>query len=476
MSENVPHPAFDDTVLVRSYEHSQRYLQSLATRHVGTKRGRDSMMAALEEPLSSLGVDPAQVIDLIAEQAEMGMTDCSSPRYFGFVIGGAHPVALAADWLVSTWDQNAGIHAISPFSAAVEEVAAGWLLDLFGLPTDASVGFVTGGQMANFTCLAAARHHVLRVAGWDVELDGLAGAPRVTVVVSEAAHVTVHVALRYLGFGTRSLVQVAADDQGRMSADDLRKVLAAVSGPAIICAQAGNVNSGAFDPLREISEIATAAGAWLHVDGAFGLWATASKELAPLVDGIENADSWSTDAHKWLNVPYDSGVAIVRHAADHRAAMSASAAYLIQTSGAERDAIDWVPELSRRARAIPIYATIRSLGRQGIDDLVTRGCARARQMAAALQGDSGVTLLNEIVLNQALLRFDGSDEVTRRVIAGVQNEGTCWVSGTTWQGRAAMRISVTNWATTERDIALSATAVLKVLGAVRGRRGDVNDA
>ena len=467
MSQDVQHP-----VLERSHELSRRYLQSLATRHVGTKRGRDEIMAALDQPLPLLGEDPAGVIELIAEQAETGMTACGSPRYFGFVIGGAHPVALAADWLVSTWDQNAGIHAISPFSAAVEEVAAAWLLELFGLPTDASVGFVTGGQMANFTCLAAARHHVLREASWDVELDGLAGAPRVTVVVSEAAHVTIQVALRYLGFGSRSLVTVEADEQGRMSLTHLRDALATVSGPTIICAQAGNVNSGAFDPLREISEIAAAAGAWLHVDGAFGLWARASTELAPLVDGIENADSWSTDAHKWLNVPYDSGVAIVKHAADHRAAMSASAAYLIQTSGAERDAIDWVPELSRRARAIPIYATLRALGGQGVNDLVTRGCARARQMAAVLCGDPGVTLLNEVVLNQALLRFDGSDDVTRAVVEGVQDEGTCWVSGTTWDGRAAMRVSVTNWATKENDVELSAAAILRVLGAVRARRDE----
>ncbi|MBH0108964.1 aspartate aminotransferase family protein [Salinibacterium sp. NG22] len=458
-----------DSVLERAHDHSQRYLQSLAARHVGARAGRDEMMAALHEPLSTLGHDDHAVIDLLADQAETGMTDCGAPRYFGFVIGGAHPVALAADWLVSTWDQNAGIHAISPFAAAVEEVAAEWLLDLFGLPDDASVGFVTGGQMANFTCLAAARHNVLRRAGWDVELDGLAGAPRVTVVVSAAAHVTIDVALRYLGFGTRSLVTVDADDQGRMRADSLRDALATVRGPVIICAQAGNVNSGACDPLREIAEIANEADAWLHVDGAFGLWARASAELAPLVDGIENADSWSTDAHKWLNVPYDSGVAIVKHAADHRAAMSASAAYLIQTSGTERDAIDWVPELSRRARAIPIYATLRTLGRKGVDDLIARSCRSARHMASTLQREDGVDVLNDVVLNQALVRFADSDDVTRAVVAGVQAEGTCWVSGTTWNGHAAMRVSVTNWATTERDIDLSAAAILEVYSAERSR-------
>ncbi|GHD77643.1 glutamate/tyrosine decarboxylase-like PLP-dependent enzyme [Salinibacterium amurskyense] len=459
MSNDVP-----DSVLDRAHDHAQRYLHGLAARHVGARAERDEMMAALHEPLSTLGEDDSSVIDLLAGQAETGMTDCGSPRYFGFVIGGAHPVALAADWLVSTWDQNAGIHAISPFSAAVEEVAAEWLLDLFGLPNDASVGFVTGGQMANFTCLAAARHAVLRRVGWDVELDGLAGAPRVTVVVSAATHVTIDVALRYLGFGTRSLVTVDADDQGRMRADSLRDALATVGGPVIICAQAGNVNSGACDPLREIAEIANEMDAWLHVDGAFGLWARASAELVPLVDGIEKADSWSTDAHKWLNVPYDSGVAIVKHAADHRAAMSASAAYLIQTSGAERDAIDWVPELSRRARAIPIYATVRALGRKGIDDVISRSCRRARQMASILQSAEGVDVLNDVVLNQALVRFADSDDVTRAVVTGVQAEGTCWVSGTTWNGHAAMRVSVTNWATSEHDIELSAAAILKVYG------------
>ncbi|MGV8852747.1 MAG: pyridoxal phosphate-dependent decarboxylase family protein [Rhodoglobus sp.] len=460
---------FREPVLELARNHAKDYLDGLASRHVGAKHGRQEMMASLHTSLPQDGHNPEAVIDLLARQADVGMTACSSPRYFGFVIGGTHPVALAADWLVSTWDQNAGIHAISPFSAAVEQVAAEWLLDLFDLPRESSVGFVTGGQMANFTCLAAARHSVLRRVGWDVELDGLAGAPRINILVSAAAHVTIDVALRYLGFGTRSLVIVDADDQGRMLAESLRERIADLDGPTIICAQAGNVNSGSIDPLREIAAIAREHGAWLHVDGAFGLWARVSSAFDKLVDGMELADSWSTDAHKWLNVPYDSGVAIVRHSVDHRAAMSSSASYLIQTDGDERDAIDWVPELSRRARAIPIYATVLSLGRSGVENLINRSCARAQEMAAALGAERGVQILNDVVLNQALIRFDDDDEITRAVVSAVQAEGTCWASGTTWNCQAAMRISVTNWATSPEDIAQSAAAILTVYRGLRHR-------
>jgi len=373
----------------------------------------------LDQPLQQGGEDAAAVLDLLARQAERGASACAAPRYFGFVIGGSLPVALAADWLVSTWDQNAGIHVISPLAAALEEIAARWLLDLFDLPRDSGVGFVTGCQMAHFTCLAAARHGVLRRAGWDVEADGLQGAPRIHVVASGEAHVTIDVALRYLGLGTRALVHVDADAQGRMRIDRLREVLPTLQGPVIVCAQAGNVNTGAFDPLREIGELTRGHGAWLHVDGAFGLWARASAnaDLRESADGIELADSWATDAHKWLNVPYDSGVAIVRHAEDHRAAMTAAAAYLIQTGGAERDAVDWVPEFSRRARGIPVYAALRALGRDGVADLVDRCCARARQFADLLSVEPGVAILNDAVLNQVLVRFgDEAKELDDNVL------------------------------------------------------------
>ena len=451
-----------DALLARAGSHASRYLLEQPVRHVGAVASQDEIAGALRTPLPRHGEDAGSVLDLLASQAGRGAVASGSPRYFGFVIGGSHPVALAADWLVSTWDQNAGIYATSPMSAVIEDIAAGWLVDLFDLPAGSQAGFVTGCQMASFTCLAAARHGVLRRAGWDVEADGLHGAPRINLVVSAEAHVTIDVAFRYLGLGTRSLLRVDTDAQGRMRADHLREVLDAADGPTIVCAQAGNVNTGAFDALREIGALANARNAWLHIDGAFGLWARASRAYRALADGIELADSWSTDAHKWLNVPYDSGVAIVRHAGDHRAAMTSAAAYLIQTSGAERDAVDWVPEFSRRARGVPVYATLRALGRDGVEDLVDRCCARARQISELLAAARGVRILNDVVLNQVLVRFGDDDDVTRAVVTAVQDEGTCWLSGTTWHGQAAMRISVSNWTTSEDDATRSAEAILRV--------------
>jgi glutamate/tyrosine decarboxylase-like PLP-dependent enzyme len=458
-----------DPLLDRAHDHARDWLRALPDRHVGALASRDALMAVLRMRLSTVGEDPAAVLDAIAAQAPAGAVACGAPRYFGFVVGGSFPVALAADWLVSTWDQNAGIHVLSPLTAALEEIAAHWLLDLFGLPADAGVGFATGCQMANVTCLAAARHGVLRRVGWDVERDGLPGAPRVHVVASAESHVTIDVALRYLGFGTAGVKRVASDDQGRMRADDLARVLAGCDGPTIVCAQAGNVNTGAFDPLREIGEACNAHGAWLHIDGAFGLWArtSASARIRALADGIDLADSWATDAHKWLNVPYDCGVALVKSREDHRAAMTTSAAYLVQTQGVDRDAVDWVPDFSRRARGVPGYANLRALGRTGIADLVDRLCARARQMAAGLAEEQGVRILADVVLNQVLVRFGDDDDLTRRVIAGVQADGTCWLGGTTWQGKAAMRISVSNWATTEDDAARSVAAILGVWRQIR---------
>lgn len=451
-----------DPLLERAHAHASDYLRDQPDRHVGARATRDELLSALQAPLTQRGEDGGAVIDLLASQAGRGTSACGSPRYFGFVIGGAYPVALATDWMVSTWDQNPGIYVISPLVSVLEEVAGEWLLDLFDLPRESGVGFVTGCQMASFTCLAAARHSVLRRVGWDVEADGLCGAPRINLVTSAESHVTIDVALRYLGLGTRALQRVETDAQGRMRADRLRELLAALDGPTIICAQAGNVNTGAFDALREIGEIANAHGAWLHVDGAFGLWARASRAHAALADGIELADSWATDAHKWLNVPYDCGVAIVRHADDHRAAMTSAAAYLIQTKGVERDAVDWVPEFSRRARGVPVYATLRTLGRDGIEDLVDRCCTCARKIAELLAAETGVQILNDVVLNQVLVHFNNDDAMTRAVITGVQDDGTCWLSGTTWHGMAAMRISVSNWATSEEDVAKSAAAIARV--------------
>jgi glutamate/tyrosine decarboxylase-like PLP-dependent enzyme len=451
-----------DVLLDRARAHARDYLCEQPDRHVGARANREELLAALAAPLTQQGEGAQSVLDLLASQGARGAIASGSPRYFGFVIGGTYPVALAADWLAATWDQNAGIYATSPVSAVVEEVAADWLLELFGLPRESEVGFVTGCQMASFTCLAAARHAVLRRVGWDVEADGLFGTPRINVVASAESHVTIDVALRYLGLGTRALHRVDTDAQGRMRADRLRELLATLDGPTIVCAQAGNVNTGAFDPLREIGEAANARGAWLHVDGAFGLWARASRTHRALADGIELADSWATDAHKWLNVPYDCGVAIVRHAEDHRAAMTSAAAYLIQTGGAERDAVDWVPEFSRRARGIPVYATLRTLGREGVEALIDRCCARARQVGELLAAEAGIELLADVVLNQVLVRFDDDDATTRSVVTGVQDDGTCWLSGTTWHGKAAMRISVSNWATSEEDAARSAAAIVRV--------------
>jgi glutamate/tyrosine decarboxylase-like PLP-dependent enzyme len=451
-----------EPLLQRAQAHALEYLARLPERPVAAAASRDELRAALHTRLPFAGEDPDLVIESLAAQAERGTSACASPRYFGFVIGGSYPVALAADWLVSSWDQNAGLYRISPLVSVLEDAAADWLLELFDLPRESGVGFVTGCQMANFTALAAARHGVLRRVGWDVEADGLCGAPRVNLVASAESHVTIDVAARYLGFGTRAIQRVATDAQGRMRADALGTLLAGLEGPTIVCAQAGNVNTGAFDPLAEIGELTRAHGAWLHVDGAFGLWARASRAHRALAAGIELADSWATDAHKWLNVPYDCGVAIVRERADHRAAMSSTAAYLIQTRGAERDPTDWVPEFSRRARSVPVYATLRTLGRDGVEALVDAACVRAREIASRLAAEPGIRVLNEVALNQVLVRFGDDDASTRAVVAAVQDEGTCWLSGTVWQGRAAMRISVSNWSTSAEDAARSADAIIRM--------------
>ncbi|HVS32569.1 MAG TPA: aminotransferase class V-fold PLP-dependent enzyme [Thermoanaerobaculia bacterium] len=453
----------DQALLERTVRHATAYLRSLPDRHVGARASRQDLLDALGGALPEDGHESAAVVDDLAAAADRGAIGSAGPRYFGFVIGGALPASVAADWLTSTWDQNAGIFVTSPLSSVIEEIARGWLLNLFSLPSDASLGFVTGCQMANFTCLAAARHAVLRTAGWDVEQDGLNGAPRISVVLGAEAHVTIFVALRMLGLGVRNVRLVATDEQGRIKADDLRRTLKGIEGPAIVCAQAGNVNSGAFDPLREIGEAVREQGAWLHVDAAFGLWAAVSDELRHLLDGVDLADSWATDAHKWLNVPYDCGVTIVRDLSAHRASMTSAAAYIQKTTGAERDPMDWVPEFSRRARGVTVYAALRALGRRGIVDLIERSCARARQFAELLSRDKRVKILNDVVLNQVLVRFGDSDEMTSQVIALVQQEGTCWLAGTTWHDMAAMRISVSNWATSESDVRRSAEAVLGCL-------------
>ena len=460
-------------LLTRTSEIAGDYLDSLGRRRVGGPVDMPALRAALGGPLPETGTDPAIVVEWLAGAADGGLVASAGPRYFGLVIGGGVPAALAADWLVATWDQNAFTFVSSPAAAVVEEVAAAWLVELLGLPGGTSVGFVTGATMANFTALAAARHAVLARAGWDVERHGLQGAPPITVVTHQGSHVTVYASLQMLGLGREGerVRTVAADDQGRMRPDALRAELASIDGPVIVCAQAGNVNTGAFDPFAELVPTVRERGAWLHVDGAFGIWAAAVPSMRGLMAGAADADSWSTDAHKWLNVPYDSGLVFVRDAAAHHAAMTLGAAYYVETAGGERDNYNWVPESSRRARGFAVLAALRSLGRAGLVDLIERNSRLARRMADRLVGGPGVRILNDVVLNQVLVRFDAlgpdpdgslGDTRTRAVIDAVQRDGTCWLGGTLWQGRAAMRISVSNWQTTESDIDVSADAILRV--------------
>lgn len=451
----------DANLLERTAGLALEFLEGLPGRRVGPRAGVEELRVALGGPLPERGEDPLEVVERLARAADPGLVAMAGPRYFGFVIGGHLPATLAADWLTSTWDQNATLYVTSPANSVAEEVSAAWLLGLLGLPAGASLGFVTGGQMANFTCLAAARHAVLRRAGWDVEADGLYGAPAIDVVVSQDAHVTVLVALQMLGLGRQRVKRVATDDQGRMRPDALREVLQGCKGPLIVCAAAGNVNTGSFDALEEIVRAVHERGGWVHVDGAFGLWAAASPELRHLVRGAGEADSWAVDAHKWLNVPYDCGLAITAHPDAHRGSMNAAAAYVQPSGGAVRDPFDFTPEFSRRARGFTVWAALRSLGRCGVAELVERCCALARRMADRLRGEPGVEILNDVVLNQVLVRFHGSDERTREVIRRVQEDGTCWLGGTTWHGLAAMRISVSNWSTTAADMDASAEAILR---------------
>lgn len=437
------------------------FLEGLPERPVTWSADVADLRASLGGPLPEAPTDPRAVVAELAAAADPGLVAIPSGRYFGFVIGGAVPAAVAADWLATAWDQNAGLYVGGPSAAVVEEVAGAWVAELLGLPDGVSFGFVTGCQMAHVTALAAARHDVLARVGWDVNEGGLIGAPPIHVVVGEERHTTIDRALRFLGLGSACLVPVAADGQGRMLAEALRETLAGLEGPTIVCAQAGNVNTGSIDPLEEVADAAEEAGAWLHLDGAFGLWAAASPALRHLVAGAERADSWATDAHKWLNVPYDCGIVFCAHPKSHQAAMSVRASYLIHAGpGGPRDQMDWNPEFSRRARGFPVYAAIRSLGRAGIAELVERCCAHARRFGEELAAAPGIEVLNDVVLNQVLVRF-GDDARTDAVIRAVQEDGTCWLGGTTWHGMGAMRISVSNWSTSDEDVERSLAAILR---------------
>lgn len=450
-----------DRVLELAAGHAARYRATLADRPVPAQVDDDTLRAALGGPLPAGPTRPERVVEQLVAAVEPGLTASAGPRFFGFVIGGSLPAATAAEVLAAGWDQCAFNATLSPAAIAAEEVAGGWLKELLGLPASASVGFVTGAQQANTVGLAAGRHHVLAGAGWDVEGDGLLGAPVVRVVAGVERHATVDRAVRLLGLGAKSVRPVAADGNGALDLADLERVLATEPGrPTIVCLQAGNVNTGACDDLRRGCEIAKRYGAWVHVDGAFGLWAAASPATRHLVDGVELADSWGCDGHKWLNLPYDSGFAFCAHPEEHAAAVSYSASYLVGSGGAAGGA-DFTLESSRRARGFAAWAGLRELGREGVADLVARSCALARRFADGL-AEGGAEIVNDVVLNQVLVGF-GDDAETDRVIAEVQREGTCWLGGTAWRGRRLMRVSVSNHSTTEDDVDASVASVLRAM-------------
>jgi glutamate/tyrosine decarboxylase-like PLP-dependent enzyme len=431
-----------------------KYLKNLDARPVFPSLQAINRLTELDGSLPEVPTDATAVLELLDDIGSPATVASAGGRYFGFVVGGSLPVTVAANWLATAWDQNAMSSVSSPVAAKIEEIALAWLLDLLQLPKGCAGAFVTGAMMANFTALAAARHSVLKRHGWDAEADGLIGSPPITIIVSEQAHSTLLKAASLLGFGHKHLVRVPVDGQGRMRAD----VLPSISGPTILCLQAGNVNTGAFDPIEEICSTAKAAGAWIHVDGAFGLWAAAAPAHRHLTAGMENADSWATDAHKWLNVPYDSGLAFVREKDSLEAAMMPPVRYLPQ--GDCREPWMYTPEASRRARGVEIWAALRFLGRSGVADLVERTCCHATRFAEGLR-QAGYAVLNDVVLNQVLVSF-GGDEKTWRILAAVQDEGTCWCSTAFWQGQTAMRISVSSWATTTEDVEQSLAAILKV--------------
>jgi glutamate/tyrosine decarboxylase-like PLP-dependent enzyme len=443
----------DNPLMADASHRAIRYLGSLGSRPVAPTASAVEGLKAFDERLPERSSDPSETLRLLDEVGSPATTSMAGPRFFGFVIGGALPVTLAANWLAGAWDQNTGLYRPTPGTAYLEQIALRWLLDLLHLSSDCTGAFVTGATVANLCALAAARHAVLKSAGWDVEAKGLFGAPPVTVIVGEEVHPSVTKSLGILGMGRNRVVKVPVDGQGRMRADRLPPI----SGPTIICAQAGNVNTGAFDPLDVLSKRARAAGAWLHVDGAFGLWAVAAPSRRSLTAGIAEADSWATDAHKWLNVPYDCGLAFVRDKDALKAAMAISAEYL-PTQSEFRNPSDFTPELSRRARGVEVWAALRSLGREGIAEMIERNCAQARRFAEALSA-AGFEILNEVVLNQVLVSF-GDAAKTTRTIQAIQDEGTCWCGITVWQGKTAMRISVCSWATTDADVDRSILAII----------------
>ena len=468
----MPTESAEHTALTRAAEHAFAWLDGLGDRSLATTASVADLRARLGRPLEAKGVPAIQVIDDLVADTSGGLLGSQSGRFFGWVIGGATPAAMAADWLTTAWDQNAGIHACGPAASVVEEVAAGWLKAIFDLPAETGVGFVTGTQMAHMTCLAAARHALLRDRGWDVERQGLAGAPPIRILANAERHGSVDRAVRFLGLGSDSIVDLPVDEAGCVTPDTLVAALAASPAATIVVLQAGELNRAAFDPFEALAPIARAAGAWTHVDGAFGLWAKASPAHRDLARGLELCDSWTTDAHKYLNVPYDSGLAFVRDADAHRAALTLSTSYL--PAGDARDQIDWNPEFSRRARGFAVYAALRELGREGLAELVARTCRHARAVTAGVGALPGAELVAPARLNQGLVRFlspePGATEAdhdrrTDQVIAAINAGGEAFFGGVTWRGRRCMRVSLCNWRTTEADVARTVAAVRAALAA-----------
>lgn len=444
-----------NALLENALQRASQYLESLENRAVAPSPEAVSRLAFFNRPLQDGPISPMEVLRELDEVGSPATIAMAGPRFFGFVMGGSLPAALAANWLAGAWDQNSALYNVTPATAVIEDVALHWLVQILGLPQACGGAFVTGTSVANFTALAAARHAILERMGWNVEADGLFGAPSVEMIVSTEAHPTVLKAIAMLGMGRNRVTRIPTDRNGAMQID----AIPPLTERTIVCVQAGNINTGAVDPIREICIAARSVGAWVHVDGAFGLWAAATPSLAHLVEGINLADSWATDCHKWLNVPYDSGVAFVRNANALRAAMSITADYL-PTASENRNPADYTPELSRRARGVECWAALRSLGKSGIADLIERTCRHARRFAGAMQS-AGYDVLNEVVLNQVLVSF-GAPEVTLQVVSDIQADGTCWCGSTVWQGKTAMRISIVSWATTDCDVERSIEAILRI--------------
>ena len=465
--------------LAAALRHALTHVDGIRERPVDATTSLDELRRRIDIPLTEAGIAPEQIIDELVAACEGGIIGSAGPRFFGFVIGGSLPAALAADWMTSAWDQNAGLYACGPAAAVIEEVAGTWLKDLLALPASASFALVTGCQMAHVTCLAAARHQVLERAGWDVERDGLSGAPAIRILTSTEQHATVPRAARLLGLGTGCVDTLPCDDEGRLRADALEAALKAREGkPTIVVLQAGDLNRGAFDDFRTLIPIAHEYGAWVHVDGAFGLWCATSPKFRSLLDGVAEADSWSTDGHKWLNVPYDCGYAFVRDPAPHYASETVHSSYLVQGAGA-RDQVDWTPEFSRRARGFATYAALRQLGREGVAQMIDRCCAVARQLVERIGALHGAKALCEPLINQGMVRFfdpranateADHDRFTDEVIVAVRATGEAFFTPTSWHGVRAMRISVSNWQTDTEDIEPVVACVERVLDAERAKR------